>query len=210
MCLFILGTTNSGKSYTFQGTPVSPGIIPRGLKYIFNQVHPKATPCYKIVNCCDIISLTQQDGNLEIDLKMKILDNADKNQHIKTQMQQLFQEELSPQTSQGIDDNYTVWISFAEIYNEAIFDLLWQGNQQKRPELNLLVDKQGRPYIKGLTRVCVNSGTEAYKVLLAGQYNLKMAVTGSNSNSSRSHCVFTINLLKHTKENDPNSVNLST
>ena len=96
--ILFLGTTNSGKSYTLQGTSVSPGIIPRGLEYLFNNIHPRTTPCYKIVNCCDVISLTPQERILEMDLKMKILsfNNTDKSHHITTykQMQKLLQEEL--------------------------------------------------------------------------------------------------------------------
>lgn len=47
---------------------------------------------------------------------------------------------------------FSVWISFAEIYNELIFDLLEpcpEGKGKKRPTLKLGDDKNGNPYVKG-------------------------------------------------------------
>lgn len=42
----------------------------------------------------------------------------------------------------------SVWISFIEIYNETIFDLL-QPISNHRPKLNLGEDKNGNVYVKG-------------------------------------------------------------
>lgn len=46
---------------------------------------------------------------------------------------------------------FAFWISFAEIYNEQIFDLLepTSSEKDKRPTLKLGDDKNGNPYIKG-------------------------------------------------------------
>uniref|UniRef100_A0A0C9PU48 Sub_2 protein n=1 Tax=Fopius arisanus TaxID=64838 RepID=A0A0C9PU48_9HYME len=44
---------------------------------------------------------------------------------------------------------------------------------------------------------------------MAGQCNLKVAATALNARSSRSHCIFTITLLKFYNENRPDSVELS-
>ncbi|KZC14418.1 Kinesin-like protein subito, partial [Dufourea novaeangliae] len=108
------------------------------------------------------------------------------------------------------DAHYSVWVSFAEIYNEIVYDLLSNETQKKRTPLKLATDVQGRAFIKGLKAVCVNSGSEAYQVLMAGQYNLKVAATALNARSSRSHCIFTIKLLKYYVENDSDSVEVST
>lgn len=46
---------------------------------------------------------------------------------------------------------FSVWVSFAEIYNEQIFDLLEPIPKKKttrRPVLRLSDDKNGSPYIK--------------------------------------------------------------
>ena len=48
-------------------------------------------------------------------------------------------------------DQFALWISFAEIYNEQIYDLLEPVNmkEKKRTVLKLGEDKNGQPYIKG-------------------------------------------------------------
>jgi hypothetical protein len=48
-------------------------------------------------------------------------------------------------------DHFALWISFAEIYNEQIFDLLdpLTAKEKKRTVLKLGDDKNGHPYIKG-------------------------------------------------------------
>lgn len=47
---------------------------------------------------------------------------------------------------------FSVWVSFAEIYNEQIFDLLQPLSKKKnarRPVLKLSDDRNGSPYVKG-------------------------------------------------------------
>ncbi|XP_008214272.1 kinesin-like protein KIF20A [Nasonia vitripennis] len=208
------GTTNSGKTYTLQGTPESPGLIPRGIEFVFSNITPRAMPSYKPVNQCDVIHLNHHDRVQETELKLKLLtfNPADKIMYVNTykQMQRLLHAESPIRPSHNYNAQYSVWVSFAEIYNETIYDLLWTDCQKKRPALKLASDGKGRAFIKGLKNVCVNTGAEAYQVLMAGQYNLKVAATALNSRSSRSHCIFTIKLLKYRTENDPYSVEVST
>ncbi|KAL7304903.1 hypothetical protein TKK_0002705 [Trichogramma kaykai] len=207
------GTTNSGKTYTLQGNSESPGIIPRGIEFVFSHIEPDSTPHYKPVGHSEVMALHAHERLLEADQKMKLLSfySLDKNCHINTyrQMQQLLKQEASMSSIIATNARYSVWVSFAEIYNETIYDLLWNGCQKKRPSLKLATDSKGRAYIKGLRSVCVASGSEAYQVLMTGQYNLKVAATALNSKSSRSHCIFTIKLLKYYSQNDPNSVDVS-
>ena len=69
------------------------------------------------------------------------------------------------------DIKYAIWISFAEIYNENIFDLLEKipaakrlGDKPKRNPLRLAEDKNGSIYIRGIKEIKVNSADEAYQV----------------------------------------------
>lgn len=70
-----------------------------------------------------------------------------------------FEEEESrviDETTVSVDTQgpikFSIWVSFAEIYNEVIYDLLEpcpSGKGKKRPILKLGDDKNGNPYIKG-------------------------------------------------------------
>ena len=50
---------------------------------------------------------------------------------------------------------FSVWVSFGEIYNEQLYDLLEPIPKKKnarRPCLKLSEDKNGSPYIKGIVK----------------------------------------------------------
>ena len=98
---------------------------------------------------------------------------------------------------------YSVWISFAEIYNENIYDMLEKipevkrkGEKPRRNPLKLAEDKDGAVYVKGLKEIQVSSSDEAYQLLMIGRENLQFAATRLNHHSSRSHCIFNIKIIK--------------
>ncbi|XP_071704192.1 kinesin-like protein KIN-12C [Rutidosis leptorrhynchoides] len=82
---------------------------------------------------------------------------------------------------------YSCKCSFLEIYNEQITDLLEPSstNLQLREGL-----KEG-VYVENLTEHNVKTVDEVLKLLLQGAANRKVAETDMNSESSRSHSVFT-------------------
>ncbi|KAF9562018.1 hypothetical protein EC968_005421 [Mortierella alpina] len=106
----------------------------------------------------------------------------------------------------GMD--YTVWISCAELYTEKIYDLLGDpppGTQSlllsamgtKRQELYLKKDSStGHKYIDNLKEVQVRTLEEALLVLSAGLGQRQVYSKLLNKYSSRSHCIFTIKVLK--------------
>ncbi|KAJ8924017.1 hypothetical protein NQ315_006794 [Exocentrus adspersus] len=196
------GASGSGKTFTMVGTPDEPGIIPRALEYIFRTI-PNLSQKPKIIQLPngevrELDDETYQMGALQ---KSMILNatHIDRNIHLKTYKQ--MQQRLSSESVAEVDDcsntDVTIWISFAEIYNEQIFDLLKSAPQrgQQRPRLRLGATADST-YIKDLTSIHVSSGIEAFQVLQYGTHNLKYAATSVNSHSSRSHCIFTIKLIQ--------------
>ncbi|XP_048347824.1 kinesin-like protein KIF20A [Sphaerodactylus townsendi] len=96
------------------------------------------------------------------------------------------------------DVQFSIWVSFFEIYNELIYDLLdisVVSSSRKRPSLRLCEDQTGNPYIKDLTWINVQDADEAWKLLKLGRRNQSFASTHMNQNSSRSHSIFSIRIL---------------
>lgn len=89
------------------------------------------------------------------------------------------------------DISYSVEISFYEIYNEKIFDLLSfnDGNKQR---LCVREHPDMGPYVQGLSKHIVGSHRDIQDWLEVGNKNRATAATGMNDRSSRSHSVFTI------------------
>ncbi|NWS65581.1 KI20A protein, partial [Crotophaga sulcirostris] len=96
------------------------------------------------------------------------------------------------------DIQYSIWVSFFEIYNELIYDLLEPAllsQNSKRKTLRLCEDQTGSPYVKDLNWINVRDADEAWKLLKLGRKNQSFASTHKNQNSSRSHSVFSIRIL---------------
>lgn len=97
---------------------------------------------------------------------------------------------------------YSVRVSFLEIYNEELFDLL--GNSLDTQKLRLFEDttKKGSVVIQGLEEVIVHSRNEVYTILEKGAARRQTAATLLNAHSSRSHSLFMVTI--HMKENNIN------
>ncbi|KAK2969642.1 hypothetical protein RJ640_025819 [Escallonia rubra] len=82
---------------------------------------------------------------------------------------------------------YSCKCSFLEIYNEQITDLL----EPSSTNLHLREDVKKGVYVENLMEYTVCSVDDVLKLLLQGTTNRKIAATHMNSESSRSHSVFT-------------------
>uniref|UniRef100_A0A8C6Y5M5 Kinesin-like protein n=1 Tax=Naja naja TaxID=35670 RepID=A0A8C6Y5M5_NAJNA len=103
---------------------------------------------------------------------------------------------------------FSIWVSFFEIYNELIYDLLEtpvSAPNHKRPTLRLCEDHTGNAYVKDLNWVNVQNAEEAWKLLKVGRRNQSFASTHMNENSSRSHSIFSIRIL-HLQESSSKMV----
>ncbi|KAF6171889.1 hypothetical protein GIB67_011786 [Kingdonia uniflora] len=79
-------------------------------------------------------------------------------------------------------------ISYYEMYMDKCYDLL----DCKEKEISVFDDKDGKVQLKGLSRVPVSSMSEFCEVLSCGIHKRKVAHTGLNDVSSRSHGVLVI------------------
>lgn len=88
------------------------------------------------------------------------------------------------------DIEYTVKVSYMEIYMERIRDLL----NPKNNNLPIHEEKARGVYVKGLTEEYVSSSDEVYDVMRQGANFRAVASTNMNQESSRSHSIFVITL----------------
>uniref|UniRef100_T1E1R7 Kinesin-like protein n=1 Tax=Cupiennius salei TaxID=6928 RepID=T1E1R7_CUPSA len=83
---------------------------------------------------------------------------------------------------------YDVSMSYLEIYNENIRDLL---NPSPAP-LELREDAKGNHQVAGLSEVDINSSEEVMTLLMRGNKRRTQESTGANKTSSRSHAVLVV------------------
>ncbi|KAL8873658.1 MAG: hypothetical protein Q9174_000912 [Haloplaca sp. 1 TL-2023] len=93
--------------------------------------------------------------------------------------------------------SYTVRVSYFEVYNEHVRDLLGPQPRSSDPHpfyLKIRESPTEGPYIKDLTDLPVKNYHELLRYMRLGDHNRTTAATKMNDTSSRSHAVFTIML----------------
>lgn len=167
--VFAYGITNAGKTYTIQGTEHDDGILPRMLDKLF-----------------EILEQNESAAST----RGSVASGAE-------------EERASSQTTSRSSgraiQNTVVAVTYLEIYNEKILDLLEDAPngpmKQKRMPMQMHEQANGRVVIPGLREVEICSAKEGKFVLKKGQTNRKIA-SSANHDSSRSHSVFTVRLLR--------------
>jgi len=94
------------------------------------------------------------------------------------------------------DTQIAVKVSYIEIYNELLFDMLSNvpPHEQTGTSITVLDDAKGEVHMKGLTMVQCKNEEEALNCLFEGETNRTTADNLLNKASSRSHAIFTIHL----------------
>ncbi|XP_055088134.1 kinesin-like protein KIF13B isoform X2 [Periophthalmus magnuspinnatus] len=92
-------------------------------------------------------------------------------------------------------ESFTVEVSYMEIYNEKVRDLL--DPKGSRQTLRVREHKVLGPYVDGLSRLAVSSYKDIESLMSEGNKSRTVAATNMNEESSRSHAVFNI-ILTHT------------
>ncbi|XP_026678934.1 kinesin-like protein KIF23 [Diaphorina citri] len=195
--LLTYGVTGSGKTYTMNGSPTDGGIMTRCIDVLFNSILAYQPPRHTFkpdkMNGFEILSsdeIKQVRGVKTLGVK--------KNVECRVK-----DEEKIEQVDE--DNVYSVFVSYVEIYNNSVYDLLEEipeggtGDKSKSTPLNnrlIREDSCQNMYVHGANEIEVTTAEEALQVLYKGQARKKMARTLCNKESSRSHSVFMIRLVQ--------------
>ncbi|KAF1375404.1 hypothetical protein PFLUV_G00219780 [Perca fluviatilis] len=212
--VFTYGVTNAGKTFTFLGPDADAGILPRSLDVIFSSIDEQVFTGMSIKphRCQEFTRLTVEQQAEEVAFKKNFfrqLKESDRSNASLTSTNRTLLEGFSMlDTTVAAGDKislavaahtkFSVWVSFCEIYNENIHDLLEvvPNGALRRAALRLSQDVKGNAFVKDLRWVQVNSAEEAYKVMKLGKKNQSFSSTRLNQLSSRSHSVFSIRILR--------------
>nr|GLL46193.1 kinesin-like protein KIN-5C [Ipomoea trifida] len=111
-------------------------------------------------------------------------------------------------TLESQNAEYSVKVTFLELYNEEITDLLAPEDLSKvaledkqKKQLPLMEDGKGGVLVRGLEEEIVTSASEIFTLLERGSAKRRTAETLLNKQSSRSHSLFSITI--HIKEATP-------
>uniref|UniRef100_A0A8C5FNX5 Kinesin-like protein n=1 Tax=Gadus morhua TaxID=8049 RepID=A0A8C5FNX5_GADMO len=239
--LFTYGVTGSGKTFTMTGSPGQGGLLPRSLDMLFNSISPYQAKRYVFKpddkNGLEIQS--QVDALLERQ-KRENMQSVPKTPVSRQKADPEFADMISPEQackydSVDEDSSYSVFVSYIEIYNNYIYDLLedapfdpirpkWLGGgtpvrntEFVTPQSKILREDQNHNmYVAGCVEVEVKSTEEAFEVFWKGQKKRRIANTQLNRESSRSHSVFIVKLAQAPLDadgdhilQDKNQVNVS-
>ncbi|XP_055788790.1 kinesin-like protein KIF16B isoform X4 [Salvelinus fontinalis] len=96
--------------------------------------------------------------------------------------------------SQGDGASFRTEVSYLEIYNERVQDLLTtKKSPENRSGLKVREHPKDGPYVEDLSKHLVQNYRDIEKLLHAGKARRTTSSTGMNDVSSRSHAIFTIN-----------------
>ncbi|GAB2255163.1 hypothetical protein Droror1_Dr00008941 [Drosera rotundifolia] len=111
-------------------------------------------------------------------------------------------------TLESQNDEYSVKVTYLELYNEEITDLLAPEelsrialDDRQKKQLPLMEDGKGGVLVRGLEEEIVTSASEIFTLLERGSSKRRTAETLLNKQSSRSHSLFSITI--HMKEATP-------
>uniref|UniRef100_A0A6Q2ZIN1 Kinesin-like protein n=1 Tax=Esox lucius TaxID=8010 RepID=A0A6Q2ZIN1_ESOLU len=215
--LFTYGVTGSGKTFTMTGSPGQGGLLPRSLDMIFNSIGPYQAKrfVFKTDDKNGMDVQTQVDALLERQKRENqpaVVPKTPSRQRVDPE----FADMITPAEACRVDEvdedsSYSVFVSYIEIYNNYIYDLLeevpFDPIKPKPPQSKILREDQNHNmYVSGCTEVEVKSTEEAFEVFWRGQKKRRIANTQLNRESSRSHSVFIIKLAQAPLDADGDNI----
>lgn len=100
------------------------------------------------------------------------------------------------------ESTFNVQVSYMEIYNDRIFDLLAEHEGGVTGDFAVVEDRGPSglgSYVKGLRRVPVTDEEQALDLLFQGEVRRTTAEHLLNKNSNRSHCIFTVYITQRSR-----------
>ncbi|CAF3451228.1 unnamed protein product [Rotaria socialis] len=193
LLLCTLGLTNSGKTHTMFGTADEPGLIPNCLHRIFLNVGSNIDEkvLFKPIGLENLMPTIDCDLNMEVAVRNYIF----KDEKQRMRLPKLIQQQNAFEDLSIEDERYSIWISFFELYNENIVDLLVQPKDMKMRKNLRLMQNEHSTIIKNLIQIPVFDLKEAEDIIKFGLVNRSTSKTNLNEASSRSHAVLCITLI---------------
>ncbi|KAI0983115.1 hypothetical protein GJ496_005329 [Pomphorhynchus laevis] len=204
--LFTYGVSGSGKTYSMTGTPDDPGLLPRSIDAIFNSIVLLEKYCLsRNSQTNEFNRVTDADRMLERqrrDLLPSILNKSAKRPYYNRGLSNSvhFGDRVRDDSKlfcTSEHSRFSVFVSYVEVYNRYIYDLLDNSDRGTTIQTkNLREDKSGRMFVRDAVEVEVRSADEAIEILRIGNSRRHFGKTDINTSSSRSHAVFTIRLVR--------------
>eukprot|EP00981_Chlorochromonas_danica_P014431 scaffold7976_cov179-Ochromonas_danica.AAC.5 len=105
-------------------------------------------------------------------------------------------ERISDEKQRRPTVQFLVTVSYFEIYNEVIFDLLDPTDRKKRSKGGLEIKEHPAlgVYVKGLQEIVTENASQLESIIDQGMKHRTVASTQMNADSSRSHSVFVVSI----------------
>lgn len=198
--LFSYGVTGSGKTYTMTGNKQNRGIMPRCLDVLFKTISDYQAKKFVFkpdrLNGFDVLSEADAmlERQTELNARMTKLQRQDTDIEIASRAS----SDVTVLSGLDEDNSFAVFITYVEIYNNSVYDLLEVTTNRNQPLQTKIVreDSDHNMFVHGVTEMEVKSVEEALNAFHLGQKRKRMGNTILNSESSRSHSVFTIRLVQ--------------
>ncbi|KAI0875169.1 hypothetical protein GGS24DRAFT_307623 [Hypoxylon argillaceum] len=172
--LLAYGQSGAGKSYTMgtsgpseQGDLESMGVIPRAAIELFEKLDGSAPP-------------------------------RNSNRNSMSQLRAPARYSMQTPAPKPADKTWQLKATYVEIYNEQLRDLLLPDTvgPYERSSVNIREDTKGNIILTGLRQVDINSADDLMNALNFGSTIRQTDATAVNAKSSRSHAVFSLNLIQ--------------
>ncbi|XP_063702166.1 kinesin-like protein KIF23 isoform X2 [Culicoides brevitarsis] len=201
--LFSYGVTGSGKTYTMTGDVKHRGIMPRCLDALFKTISDYQTKKFVFkpdrMNGFEILSEADAMLERQTELNSNLFKGRRKDSDPEIASQASTDADILP----GVDEDnmYAVFVTYVEVYNNSVFDLLEEPSTSNMRQATLQSrvireDANHNMYVHGVTELEVKSVEQAIEAFQRGQKRKRVGHTILNAESSRSHSVFTIRLVQ--------------